>query len=1238
MWADRVAARAALPALIADLIRASATTISSFRFPHGSASQVRGFDGWLESDGFVPFVPKGKSLWEFGTSRDIRAKAEEDYQTRTTSIPPSIRSETTLVLVTPRVWDSPRQPLEVWLVEKREERKWKDVQLLDGVQLKRWCDESPAVAARFARAELEYVPVIGTRSADEFWEEYSRRFSPPLSEEVLLCDRGSQAQKLVRDFGGGPGVIFLGADSPDEVVAFAIAAIRKSELATRFFIESRLLVLDTADAARHLAAQTNRIFLLRGTAFEAAGMLAERCAVLSPIGGDRPRQEHPILDRPSFYAFGKALKSMLRDEDAAQVRSRKCGRSVTILARQIPSTTAPLPEWHARGDALIPALLAGGWDVRVRLDQQVLCTLARKRAYDEVETQLLEFKRSQDPPLDREGSVWVVRAPVDMFTYLGHRIAPEDLRNFALVAIEVFSRKQELPAPDEPLSLDRPERHSDWLRDGIAGTLLMISALHAEAGLEVIGTTPKQWVADILRKIPDLASDPRVIYSLGRELPILMEAAPDPLLEALERLLEGDPPPAKSLFLVSDSLFGPTSPHVNVLWALETIAWDPDRLDRVCCVLARLAQIDPGGRLTNRPIHTLRELFLTWHPGTNAPLQHRLATLGMIVSNYPDVGWDLMLALLPKGHDTASPTAKPRFADYAASGRETLTWRAVWESQAEVARLAYRLAGDDAARWAEIAPHVHALPRSSLDEAHEAIRTAFDRIGRDKAAPLWLALRKEVNRHRRFADTDWALPTAELDRLEDTLSDYQPEDVVDRLVWLFDSWTPFIASSDDGDEESTVERERARAIAELLKSQGEDDVLRLAARVQSPPQVAQALIAAIPEIEVALRLLTKIDFNNRQAEWFATALSRNALEKFGPAWRETLQRAVTERRISVCHAPTLLLNWPDNRATWEFAASFGPEADRAYWSAKGHWRIEGGENDLRYAIERYLGVGHAIAGLAAIQGRLGEVPQELLFGLIDESVAEVNRGRGEVNAMYKWYLEQVLGELNKREDVPTLEIARREYALLPVFRHDKRHLNIHRLMSEDPNFYFSIICDVYIPQSGDRTEVTKEAEGRARAGYELLSSFHLVPGFDGALPDEERLNSWIDRVRELAAEGDRVAITDLKLGELLAHSPHDPNDKAWPHRAIRDVLERLRSADIERGMTTERYNMRGVVSKAVFEGGDQERALADEARGWAREAAAWPRTRAMLTRIAEDWEAYAANEDMRAAHDKLRRT
>ena len=63
--------------------------------------------------------------------------------------------------------------------------------------------------------------------------------------------------------------------------------------------------------------------------------------------------------------------------------------------------------------------------------------------------------------------------------------------------------------------------------------------------------------------------------SLSAQLPLLMEGAPGPLLEALEQMLGGDGESIRPVFRDTNPIFS-SSPHTGLLWGLETVAWDPD--------------------------------------------------------------------------------------------------------------------------------------------------------------------------------------------------------------------------------------------------------------------------------------------------------------------------------------------------------------------------------------------------------------------------------------------------------------------------------------------------------------------------------------------------------------------------------------------------------------------------------------------------------------------------------------
>ena len=141
---------------------------------------------------------------------------------------------------------------------------------------------------------------------------------------------------------------------------------------------------------------------------------------------------------------------------------------MTILAR-ISGIPGAAPEWLPQGRILIPALLAGGWDAGSSSDRDILAQLAGGKLYTKLEAALQPLVRLQDPPIDREDTVWKMRAPVDAFVHLGHLIGEDDLNRLSAAATAVFSRLEEPPDPNQPFQLNRraADSHTSWLRDGV---------------------------------------------------------------------------------------------------------------------------------------------------------------------------------------------------------------------------------------------------------------------------------------------------------------------------------------------------------------------------------------------------------------------------------------------------------------------------------------------------------------------------------------------------------------------------------------------------------------------------------------------------------------------------------------------------------------------------------------------------------------------------------------------------
>ena len=429
-------------------------------------------------------------------------------------------------------------------------------------------------------------------------------------------------------------------------------------------------------------------------------------------------------------------------------------------------------------------------------------------------------------------------------------------------------------------------------------------------------------------------------------------------------------------------------------------------------------------------------------------------------------------------------------------------------------------------------------------------------------------------------------------------------------------------------------RRRAEALRTLYDDHGANAVLRLAAEARVPYLAVEAAAGAgLDEAEV--EDLLKSSFRQNEISPFTVGLSALYRGLAGEERAETWVRTnASDKSPNVLS--DLLRAWPDGPSTWNVLRRLGAPVVASYWQRRSPLYVKGSKRTLLRATLMYLRFGRAMEAIQASLDRLAEIPTELMFRMLEGVIPEINASQAPVDTMTSFYVEKAFEALDHRNDAPLGKISELEYAFFPLLEYNSnRPLRIHRLMATDPGIYHQILRNAFKGEQDVAGELSEDARSRARRSYSLLTRFSNLPGLSAEGLDEQALVSWINEVRQLGAETDRAAVTDNLIGRLLAHSPPDP-DGGWPHRAVRGQVERIQSEELERGIQLERFNMRGVHGKQIFEGGAQERALANENARWADIAAAWPRTSALLRAIAKSWRLDAEREDTEAAQRKLR--
>ena len=1226
-WSERVESRTELPRLVRRLIQANNDQVVQLEMRSAEGAGVPGYDGTVVANHATWFVPDGLSYWELGAGAEPQNKANSDYRTRTATLGDGVQSDAIFVFVTSRRW-----PGKVdWAASKRAEQRWRDVRAFDVDELETALEAAPAVHVWFS--EMVGKPARGAQSVDDWWARFASRTRPALTPELVLAGRENTAEELIRHLELERRILSIGSKSVEDDLGFVAATILSMDEDSRSKLLGRTLIVRDTNAIRWLDGTHNLVLLVP---FEdPLGREAESVRhyhVVFLVGEDSPADiALPPIDQT---AFARQLISRGVAEDAANRLAQGAHRSLRRFQRLARKDGgARVSEWveQLRSRVVRRAWLAGGWNTGKSGDTDVLSALFRQD-YREAANELWQAARAADPLFAHVGGIWAVISPEDSWEYCRSQLNTEDLLAVESAIQTVLGSVDpalELPVEDRwKASIYGKSRvHTSSLREGLATTLALLGAFGDTVALGE-GTTAKSWAERVTFTLLDRANKDasgQLWTSLSDVLPLLAEAAPSVFLHALQRGLEGDDPVLKTQFIDEGDRFSVSSPHTGLLWALETLAWSGDYFGLSIDLLARLAEIDPGGRLSNRPAKSLADIFRPWMPQTSVDSNRRKVVLRALVERRPGIGWPLLLSLLPEHQGIGMYTHAPRFSAWKTT-EEGVTYQELWDFTSAVSEHIFTLAKSEPSRWSEIAPRLSDLPSEQRLRAYAQLEELADEeLANDVRLAIWDVLSKELRRHRSFVDAPWALPASELDRLGSAIEGLAPENSIHRHRWLFHDQFPDVGLQKRNEFDSyaaEVARLRSVAAMEILDHAGLPGILELASQVDQP----WALGATLASTELSLEPEQVIEFLDADepkhvelAFAYVAGVSKGRLEWLLPlAETMTARPLVQARLLSACQ---------DMRRAWDAAKQLGTAVDQAYWKG---FRTFGRGGDfalVNEAARQLIDHGRPAAGLDLASLYINQAKDSMDPHIIAEGFeALLTMDDPEIRLLSSWDIDRLLVFL-RSSSLDEEELALLEWRLLPVIGIEGSSPILERRLARDPAFYVEILSLAFKPRTA---EIERQIDPRVAVNaYRLLQSWRQIPGSERADGEvnADRLRAWMAELRPLLIQADRLKVGELHVGMVFAHSRID-NDGTWPTRPIRDVIEELGSTDLESGFQTGTFNKRGVTSRGLDQGGDQERALADVLDVQANAIMdQWPRTAAILRSLAGGYRAEARTHD-----------
>lgn len=1204
-WADTVDCKYHLPHLIRKLILATIdrNQIKNIQFAYGEDVQTGGYDGELTVESDNAFVPLGDSVWEFGTTNNKGAKANEDYEKRKAEPLGKNTSETTYININGKKYRDKNK----WASEKRAENFWKDVKYLDALDIEQWLELAPAIELWLA--EKLRKPTLGIYTLEEYWRLWSQSESIKIEPDILLGENRLEGSEKVKSFlYDNENVLYIKSATKEEAIAFPLAVLKKSDNIT-----SNIVVIDNRESFNQFTQAKEPLTVIAKFKIEnidLRGATQRGHKVIIPISlGDETNSSNSIqLSIVDRNTFEKGLNQMGVDSEQARILTKSSGRSISVLRRLLKFDVNTKPKYLDGIEArdLIPILLLNRYADYLDGDKEIIEKISGKSS-DEYLRFLKVLATLEDSPVYYINGVWRLVSPTDTWLFFAKYVTHKDFEVFQEICLEILTEvlhKYTLPLGQRENYYQTPEnrtKYSSKLREGICESLVIISVLGEDYGINSITNKPV-YIDGIIQKI--LENDVLVWRSLSSNLMLLAEASPEIFLSNLERIIADNS--VNGFFEEEQGFMNKSNDLAPLLWCLDIIAWFPEHLIRASISLCNLIEISPAQLPTsNTPLRSLKSIFRIWYPQTNTNVEDRKKILEALIKKYPDIIYNLMYGLIKTRHDTAFHLPRPKWRLFSELRKIEVTNRELNYMRGFCLDNVIAMSNCNINRLLSLIDLLDDIEWDRIEKSLGVIEEAIDTVSENEKNNIYHKFRAFIGNHRSYPNAHWSLPKNILEKIEKTALKFKLDDILNNS-YLFEEHHPEFIEGKQGDDyrkhQEQIDEKRLEFVQEVIEKYGINKIFELAVQTKYPFIYGQILAKSDKLTEQdALTVYNLVNSKEENLIVLVTDFIRVSERRTDlKAQLEILNNLAVSKQEKV----TFLIALNCNIELWTYINDLeDEEIEKSYWQSRQGFLYTDNKEELFYALQKLAKYKKAITylntlGWGTYVHKNILTSNEVLQALEDLSLNEIE------DSSRIDHFRNILDFLYSKNDYDLERGAKIDMKFLFMFSggsYGQKPENLYKLMAQKPNEYFGVLSQIYLPNNEEARELELEKlkqnphhQEIFKVSWDVFNNYNLIPSMqeDGTLNSVE-LNSWISEVRKLAAENNRVDITDSCLGKLLAKHPIDIRENQGYPAEIYDVLEEINNEHITESFRIQISNNLGFTSRGAFEGGNIERTRAN---------------------------------------------
>lgn len=911
---------------------------------------------------------------------------------------------------------------------------------------------------------------------------------------------------------------------------------------------------------------------------------------INPISG---KQTIIIFGRGDFDIKAQAIKvpNRLRSnlyfkldsyvqnaEKTQQIIEQTSGAYLPLMRTLTgPNSYSRAPKWlNENSDILVAAALVGAWTTR-EADKSIVAEIAGM-SYDNYYDEIKSYYEKDDPFLVSYNSFSGIKNKVvdveEAIACLKSRFTRENLEFF----LDCVKKIMVVPHSfvDGMGIVNENNKYSLFLKKGISKTLIVMSLTECKYG-DGVNDNFKCFVNDAVLELMRLVTTRERWYAISDLMPMLIEAAPNIVLEKIETCIRENDESFWSLFEQKKYLFSCNSAYVSILDALSVALFLKDVSVRALQLLETIAEKDINYNSGNTPIALLSNYFCVWFYEIDIEPDNKIKLLNYYSNKYPKSCWLVLKTLLPTAlGGVYEPLRKPMYTSYALFSGD-LTDGTVINTIKEYFLIAFKCAGKDLSRWMEIFKNGMFIEYGFRDDVIESIYQLVqngalndrEKYEIEKTIRSFLYNHRLLKENSRFKETD-------LQYIEENLLrkiTYSNETY--KILYAFDRVMldihPCSLEEDKEDHYLKNINKKNEKQKELLKSSY---------------NLKEVILLADDSYDLGSNV-NEICFNGGFDYDFAYFLYENRkleglkgylFKALGLASNEQyfiILKQIIERNVEINFIFRVLESHKIDDGFLKELQNLDKPLQDYYWeNTTNLWFDEKYFTEVDDYVVKMVSHGNFHNPFLLVWRY--EFDLNTYFQMLKEVVHFNDKKVEEYNVLKVF---EKIYELEILDETLIDTIIQLEMCFVHVFNNNydnKKPKYLLKRLQEDPSFVANLLLNMYPKKHNDMGEFTAEEKNKADFYRDVFLYLHFCPSEDHGQVDAEELDKWCETFLNIMRQNDLYDIGIKYLGEFLAHSPSSGGGTVWPVPSVCQAIEKYYTEKLGNSFLVETLNMKNV--------------------------------------------------------------